>query len=115
MTFTASAQPKETKHDTKLGSPGSDAWVFPGRQRRRGRTSALGLARDEIFQGTATTSGDCICNFFSAYGAARVLEVDRETITRATRDLPPDDLLGDQVQYLAKRHELVVEMMKLEK
>src|ERR1700688_176974 len=40
---------------------------------------------------------------FSAYGAARVLEVDRETITRATRGLAPDGFERGQPRWRLSR------------
>jgi hypothetical protein len=40
---------------------------------------------------------------FSAYGAARVLEVDRETITRAVRGLAPDGFERQQPRWRLAR------------
>ena len=40
---------------------------------------------------------------FSAYGAARVLEVDRETITRAVRGLAPDGFERKQPRWRLAR------------
>lgn len=49
---------------------------------------------------------------FSAYGAARALEVDRETITRAVRGLEPDGHERGQPRYRLAR---IVEVLSARK